>query len=341
MKKQLITILILLMALTLVSCVTKAGTEIPPVSRIVEIDDADYPENLLWDFICIYADGMFGNQNSLQYVKNDEAKTITVNGFTFDSNVGFAAQNGDVEIRIDMEVKERKAICTINYIDSFGYLPFGPIKKKVSQGMTALGQKEYDYNCQLLLDAFENAILIQANNQILHETLNAGIPQEEITEDIMPVKLELAEFGKEIEDGSIVGNLVRTNQNTWLQIDGISDIYAIDKNIHTLGTAELYNDEFLFLKLNTKNENPETMCIIYPHSKKGNWDISEIISYFPAVTDFLDSEYYDTYTILIPSNLTDFKPGYYDVVITDDLNFSPAYYMVLEFKKRPDGLKYK
>lgn len=58
----------------------------------------------------------------------------------------------------------------------------------------------------------------------------------------------------------------------------------------------------------------------------------------PAVTDFWDSEYYDTYTILIPNNLTDFKPGYYDVVITDDLSFLPSITWFLNLKKDQMGL---
>ncbi len=358
MKKAFFALLVSLLTVILISCATTGGADIPPVSRTAQPESPEnheYSENLMWDFICRYADEMFGDMEACTISKDSASRSILVEGFNFDSNVGFAAQSGDVEVRIVISAEKGKAACTVSYVDSFSYIKLGPITKKVSQGMTELGRKAYDANCQWLLDAFEYAIQVIAQEYALDNgwyeipayeeapDVEEIVPEAEgmIPEDAQPVRLNIASLGKKLDDGSVIGELVKLNPDTWLKLDGLKGIYALDHDVKVLGDTALYNDEVIVLQFATDNDdNHETICILYPHSSDRSWEDARPLSYISANPSFLQSGAYDAYTILILSNLFGFKPGCYDVVITDDNGFAPAYCMVLEFSQRPDGFKY-
>ncbi len=161
MRKFLLILAALLSCVVIVSCATTAASDVEPVVREIDVNaftTKTYTDEQIYQILERYVKDSFGTEKDLKVEYNKEQKAITVSGYELDSNVGPLAQDGYIIIDMKFEAKGGKAVFTILFVDSYYFMSIGPMKKKVSQGITELGLKELDYQAQYLADGLQSSI---------------------------------------------------------------------------------------------------------------------------------------------------------------------------------------
>lgn len=165
MKKLSVALLIAATLFVLVSCSTTQASDVEPVVREVKISEftnKSYTADKVYAMIERFIKDTYEGDRGITVVKDLEAKTITIQGFELDANVGALAQDGYIVMDMKFEAKDDLAVISLIFVDSYTFMHIGPITKKTSQGITELGLRELDYQAKYVADTFQSGLATYA-----------------------------------------------------------------------------------------------------------------------------------------------------------------------------------
>lgn len=358
-KLSVFAILITILALV-VSCASSGTQLIPDASKETTFEDYNghqYTSDLIYQFICDYASSIKGDDKSITMTKDDKALSVKLDGMKLSTLVGPLAQNGEAEISMLMKVEGNKATCTISFVNSYGYVSVGPISKQMNMDLHAMGLELYEAQCDALLYAFENAMSTYAWAYAVENdwtgymaAAEEGLAALEEILDVLPVELTITNWGKKIDDGSVIGEIVKVRDSECKEIAAtkkVVKVYGISSETNSIGTTELHNDQVIIFELDNKNDDPGSVCVVAPHisDRKAQLlrdrGVSDTLSYIAVGSQGVSSEYYNVYTACVTKYSGYTKPGYYDVIISDGYSSDGVIYFVIELTDRPDGFQYE
>lgn len=161
MRKIFALLIAAVLLALIVSCSTTQASDVEPVVREVKVSEfttKEYTADKVYQMLERFVKDTYEDDKELKVTKDAEAKTILIQGYELDSNVGALAQDGYIVMDIKFEAKDDKAVFSLIFVDSYTYMQIGPLKKKTSQGITELGLKELDYQAQYIADHFQAAL---------------------------------------------------------------------------------------------------------------------------------------------------------------------------------------